>query len=69
MGASSGWCLKLMGVAREGVRVERQCLFDPIITSGIQDQIRSGGGGRTRTATPRNKRLAGLRIQTHNFEL
>ena len=54
---------------RERGRVGRPCLFDPIITSGTnaQDQIRSGGGERTRTATPRNNRLAGLRIQTYNF--
>ena len=53
MGASLGWCLKHMGGGeggrqgeggREG-RVERPCLFDPIITSGTTalDQIRSGG--------------------------
>ena len=53
VGASLGWCLKLMGVEKEGGRereggeegVGRPCLFDPIITSGTnaQDQTRSGG--------------------------
>ena len=52
---------------REG-RVGRKCLFDPIITSARMPRIRSDQEeGRTRTATTRNNRLAGLRIQSYNI--
>ena len=60
------------GTEREEGGMGRPRLFDPIITSGTtaRDQIRrKKRRGRTRTATPRIHRLAGLRIQTYNFEL